>query len=497
MFDINEMVEAVNSDIVVIFTPDSNVKNYKYSITYNNDVMDYIVVENNNPTTITLNQTGSYTINVKTYNQFNKETSIDSGIYNIDKEKPILEISDKTIEFVTGTNYNFKEDAKAYDNLDGDITSLITTNEKDIDFSIPGIKTLTYEVSDKAGNIVTDSISVNVIKNNEKKLMLSQGFILLLLFSFILIIMKYRHSIKLERRLAPYTVEPLKDNSLSIFDSLSIKFEKIIKKISFSIKKSVFIQNYSKKYNKYINIYPNKDFTPLDFISFKIFMSLLFLIIALLSKTIQYEVINLYELSFPLFVGFFTPDIIYFSKYKIYRNKIENDLLQAIIIMNNAFKSGRSITQAILLVTKQLDGPIAEDFKKMHLELSFGLSIEIVFQRFAERIKLEEVTYLTASLSILNQTGGNIIKVFSSIEKSLFNKKKLKLELESLTGSSKIIVYVLFAVPALFVLFISIINPSYFLPLFTTTIGLVILSVILIMYVVYIFVVKKVMKVRM
>lgn len=59
------------------------------------------------------------------------------------------------------------------------------------------------------------------------------------------------------------------------------------------------------------------------------------------------------------------------------------------------------------------------------MEINVGLSIDIVFKRFAERIKLEEATYLTAALTILNKTGGNIIKVFSSIEKTLFNKKNL------------------------------------------------------------------------
>ena len=165
--------------------------------------------------------------------------------------------------------------------------------------------------------------------------------------------------------------------------------------------------------------------------------------------------------------------------------------------MNNAFKSGRSISQAILLVSTELDGPISEEFKKMHLELSYGLGVDVVFKRFSERINLEEVTYLTASLTVLNRTGGNIIKVFSSIEKNLFNKKKLKLELKSLTGSSKIIVYVLFAVPMLFVLFISLISPTYFVPLFTTPLGLIILSAIIVMYIIYIIFVNKIMKVRM
>ena len=191
------------------------------------------------------------------------------------------------------------------------------------------------------------------------------------------------------------------------------------------------------------------------------------------------------------------PDILFVYQYKRYRSRIENDLLQAIIIMNNAFKSGRSITQAIHLVTEELKGPIGEEFKKMELELSFGLSIDVVFRRFSSRVDLEEVSYLTASLSILNKTGGNIIKVFSSIEDSLFNKKKLKLEMMSLTGSSRIIMYALIIVPLLFIAFVSIINPTYFLPLFTSPLGILLIVIMLILYVTYIYIVRKIMKVRM
>ena len=80
--------------------------------------------------------------------------------------------------------------------------------------------------------------------------------------------------------------------------------------------------------------------------------------------------------------------------------------------------------QAIEIVAKELKGPISQEFKKMHLEISYGLSLDVVFERFSKRIESEEVSYITSSLSILNKTGGNIIKVFSSIEKMLFNKRK-------------------------------------------------------------------------
>ena len=163
--------------------------------------------------------------------------------------------------------------------------------------------------------------------------------------------------------------------------------------------------------------------------------------------------------------------------------------------MNNAFKSGRSITQAIDIVSKEIKGEIGKEFSKMSLELAYGLGIDTVFKRFAERIKLDEVNYLTASLTILNKTGGNIIEVFSSIEKTLFNKKKLRLELKSLTSSSRIIVYVLFTVPFLFVLFISIISPGYFSPFITTSIGRIILTIIIIYYIIFVIAVRKIMKV--
>ena len=72
------------------------------------------------------------------------------------------------------------------------------------------------------------------------------------------------------------------------------------------------------------------------------------------------------------------------------------------------------------------------------------------------------------------------------------NPCKLKLELISLTGGSKIIVYILFVVPILFVTFISIIDPEYFKPLLTTPLGLAITAVILVVYVIYIFVIRKI-----
>lgn len=495
IFSTHETEKFVNEDIVVSITPPSNILKYEYTIIKDNVRDETIIVTGNEPREVLLENSGIYTIEVNLYDEKLQQHPVTSGLYKIDKEKPVINVQNKHLEIKLGDKID--NEITAYDEIDGNITDKITSDYDTIDFNETGLKKITYTVTDEAGNKAETIVNVNIYPDKSNELLFFGGIIIFSLVIFFILMVRYLKSIRLDKRISKYSIEPINGKSEAILDKFFIRYKQMVSKTSKYLEKSVFLSKYGKKYEKYIGTIDKNYTKGIEFVTSKMFMSIIFLIVAVFAKTIQGNVLSLYEIIIPMTFGFFLLDILYFSKYKVYRSKLENDLLQAIIIMNNAFKSGRSITQAIDLVASQLDGPISLEFKKMSLEISFGLSIEEVFRRFSKRIQLEEVTYLTASLSILNKTGGNIIKVFSSIEKNLFSKKKLKLELTSLTGSSRIIVYVLFIVPVLFVLFISLIDKEYFLPLINNPLGIVITAVILIFYIIYILVIRKVMKVRM
>ena len=105
-------------------------------------------------------------------------------------------------------------------------------------------------------------------------------------------------------------------------------------------------------------------------------------------------------------------------------------------------------------------------------------------------------TILSILCNLENKSGGNIIKVFNSIEKNMFNRRKLENELKSLTSSSKLIMYVLMIVPIVFVIFISLINKEYFQPLLVNPLGIILGIIMVIIYITYIIVVRRVLKVR-
>lgn len=500
--NIYETESIINQELNVTYTPNSSVKGYTYEVLKDGERYGIYKISTNRKSEITLNESGNYQIKITNYLANNKTSNIESGTYKLDLDAPyIISEDSKTVyQLKKGENYTTDKselDIRAYDTLDGDITSKMKCNFDEVDFSITGIQTLTCTVSDNAGNIGTKNIAINVIENTNKGINAIQIIFLAVLLSIVVKIIRFRHSYSLEKRINRYSLEPLKDKKTSLFEHFHVIYKKILVFISNILKKSVFLTNYSQRYEKYTILYKDYYDNGLEIVANKFMVGILFIVVAIFAKIFRYEMISSYECIIPFIFGFYLSDIIYISKYKIYRNKLENDLLQAITVMNNAFKSGRSITQAVELVSTELEGPIALEFKKIYMELNFGLEIDVVFDRFYKRVKLDEIAYLTASLSVLNRTGGNIIKVFSSIEENLFNKKKLKLELASLTGTSKIIVTVLYLVPAFFILFISLVNPGYFEPFYTTTIGFIFMGIILILYLIYIFMVNKIMKVRM
>ncbi len=516
-FNLDSSLTPTNQDINITFTPSEDVINYKYRIFKNASenlttktgvldnptviYTDYTLVDTNIPSNIVLNETGNYQIEIITTDYSGNNQVINSGIYVVDKEAPqiiLKNYNNQIIEYKEGeTKLDILDGVTVFDNYDGDILSKLITNYDELDLSKTGIQELTYQVTDEAGNTSIKTLNINVLKNDLSIIHIWQVLIFLCLLPVIIYIFIYNRSTKLEKRLTKYSVEPIKKHTISLFDHVIDMYTKAILYLKPIISKSTFISKHSKKFDKYVGIVDNFHKDGLEFICSKMMVGFLALILAIFSKTVQFKILALEEVFIPIVLGYLSLNIYYMLKYKQYRSHLENDLLQAIIVMNNSFKSGRSITQAIELVTKELDGPIADEFKLMHMQLQFGLSLDIVFSRFAERIKIEEVNYLTASLTILNKTGGNIIKVFSSIEKTLFNKKKLKLELHSLTGSSRIIMYLLSGLPIFLVVVIAMVNPNYFVSLYTTPLGLIILFISLIIYISYIVVVRKIMKVGM
>lgn len=321
---------------------------------------------------------------------------------------------------------------------------------------------------------------------------------ILLFFICILLVnifIDYKRSKKLIIRINKYTVTD-KEYSISIIEVIKELYKIIINETSNILLRFNILKKYSFKYTKYLNSVNNKDIIQMNFVTKKLYLGLLLSFMYFIICILESYKVSLYVIIFFFIFGFYIYDIILI--FRFYRNKriIENELANAVMLMNNSFKAGKSLMQAVKIVSDELDGPISNEFSKIYTELSYGLSVELVFQRFYNRTKVDNIEYIASSLSILSKTGGNIIRVFDGVEKTLINKKQYEREKDALTASSKILIKFVTLIPIVIMFIIYIIDNSYFKPLFESKVGLIVLLFILLDYIVYIICIKKVLRVR-
>jgi len=332
------------------------------------------------------------------------------------------------------------------------------------------------------------------MNNNLVLIFISELVILYLITLIIYFLSLINRKVKIEDRLGSFTTYKEK-KSIKIFDQIFIFGNNFIKSITKFLYKIKIFDSYSSKYQKYIKKDNEENIDKMDFVSKKLVISLLFIIIVLFYDLFAYKTLTILQIIIVGLIGFYVLDIFMISDNKFISRQKENDLLRAITIMNNSFKSGHSIMQAIKLVSEELDSTLGLEFKKMYVDLTYGLNLDVVFKRFESRVNMDEVKYITTSLTILNETGGDIVKVFESVEKNYFNNKKLNDELNNLTASSKLLYYILLFIPITFILVIYILDNNYFSPLFNNIMGYIIMMICAILYVTYIVIVKRIMKI--
>ena len=308
--------------------------------------------------------------------------------------------------------------------------------------------------------------------------------------TLISLLFKLYKAIHSEKRIARYSLNMNNTEELSYFDKLESKYHKLVSRLQ----KNKVLMKHSSKYKKYIPV--GEKINAIQFIINKLVIASCFVILVIISYAIQGKLISFIGFIFSFIIGYYLYDIYLNITKKRKQAKIKNDMLRAVIIMNNAFKAGKSTLQAVNIASRDLPKPISLEFQKIYQDMSYGLSVDVAFTRFAKRVKLEEANYIASSLTILNKTGGNIIMVFSSIERTLFDKKKLESDLKNSSAASNLVVKFLMVIPILFVILIYVISPDYFEPLFASTLGYFILFIIWLMFVIYIYLLNKIMKVK-
>ena len=195
-------------------------------------------------------------------------------------------------------------------------------------------------------------------------------------------------------------------------------------------------------------------------------------------------------------IGFKLP-LIYVRRIKKKRSdKLGDQLPDALNIISNGLRAGLSFVQAIMVAGKEMDAPIADDFKKIIRDNLLGKELEDSLTEFAEKEDNENIEMLVSAILIQRQVGGNLSEILDNISTTIRDRIKLRGDIKTMTAQSKMSAGIIAAIPAMIILALNVLNKGFMEPLFTTLIGNIILGIAVAMQVTGILVIVKLLNVK-
>ena len=288
-------------------------------------------------------------------------------------------------------------------------------------------------------------------------------------------------SILKTKRLEDFSISS-KSNEINLEKTLW----KIVHKISDVLNYVIFMDDVSKKYEKYIKAGEEEYKRPIDYMTVKILFALIMGLLYLFETGLHGLRFNFIALLLAIIFGFFFPNLLFVLDDRRKRKYVSGDILKCVIIMSNSFRVGRNAHQAVSDVIDRTDGAIKEEFKHIRDDLEHGLSLGDAFYKAYERVPDNDILYLANVLMLVSKNGSNINVAFENVEKTIVSKKRERETINDLKRSNRIFRNIVIFIPLIFFLIVVILSKDYQMLLFGTKSGLKIVAIEVAIYLVYV-----------
>lgn len=175
-------------------------------------------------------------------------------------------------------------------------------------------------------------------------------------------------------------------------------------------------------------------------------------------------------------IGAILPSVVMKQKQRQRLAAINSQIPEVLITISNSLRAGYSFMQAIDLVSREADPPLATEFGLVIKEMNLGAATETALQNIVQRVNSDDLDLMITAVIIQRQVGGNLAEILESIAETIRERIRIKGEIKTLTAQGRISGMIIAALPLFICIFVYLINPGYMLPLFTEPLGQIMLG---------------------
>ena len=135
----------------------------------------------------------------------------------------------------------------------------------------------------------------------------------------------------------------------------------------------------------------------------------------------------------------------------------------ALYAVARGLRAGHPIAAALELLTVEMPDPIGSQFGLAVDEVTYGAELRDALQNMAERWDLDDMRMFVVSLSIQNETGGNLAEILENLSRVIRERHAMMMKVRALSSEGRMTAVMLTVLPIFSFVLLFLLNPRFFL----------------------------------
>lgn len=167
-----------------------------------------------------------------------------------------------------------------------------------------------------------------------------------------------------------------------------------------------------------------------------------------------------------------------------YRQKIEDQLADAMVALSNAVRAGLSLTQSLEILAAQCPKPINGEFAQIVAEYNMGQPLDRTLLEAKQRMNSENFSLFAAALLASHEHGGRLNETVERIAQSVMELQRLERKIVAETAQARKSAIYMGLAPVLILIAYYFMDPENTALLFTQPVGHLLLATALVLNVI-------------
>jgi tight adherence protein B len=152
-------------------------------------------------------------------------------------------------------------------------------------------------------------------------------------------------------------------------------------------------------------------------------------------------------------------------------------LPEALDLIVRGIRSGLPASEALRTIADEIQDPVGKEFRDVTDQMRIGVAMDEALWATAKRLAIPEFNFLVISLSIQQETGGNLAEILEKLSDMVRRREQMRLKVKAMSSEARASAMIIGSLPFVMAGVISFVNPEYMSTLFTDPRGWVMIGI--------------------